>query len=45
MVNPLVTDTPIVDKTPDPIEQEIPDLFLSCVFTRSMAKKALQILI
>ena len=40
MVNPLVTDTPNLDQTPDPIEQDIPDLYPSCAVTRAMAKKA-----
>ena len=41
MVNPLVTDTPNIGQTDDPIEQEIPDLYLSCAVTRAMAKKAI----
>ncbi|MES9950010.1 MAG: RNase H-like domain-containing protein [Candidatus Thiodiazotropha sp.] len=40
VVNPLVTDTPCIDQAPDPIEQEIPDLYPSCAVTRAMAKKA-----
>ena len=32
--------TPCVDQPSDPIEQEIPDLYLSCAVTRAMAKKA-----
>ena len=40
MVNPLLTSTPCVDQPPDPIEQEIPDLYPSCAVTRAMAKKA-----
>ena len=39
-VNPLLTSTPCVDQPPDPIEQEIPDLYPSCAVTRAMAKKA-----
>ena len=42
MVNPLVTDTPSLNQTPDPIEQEIPELYPSCAVTRAMAKKAIQ---
>ena len=42
VVNPLVTDTPIMDKSPDPAEREIPDLYPSCAVTRSMASKAIQ---
>jgi hypothetical protein len=41
VVNPLVTTTPLLDQTPDPIEQEIPDLYPSCAVTRAMAKKAI----
>ena len=40
VVNPLLTSTPCVDQPPDPIEQEIPDLYPSCAVTRTMAKKA-----
>ena len=40
LVNPLLTSTPCVDQPPDPIEQEIPDLYPSCAVTRAMAKKA-----
>ena len=39
-LNPLLTSTPCVDQPPDPIEQEIPDLYPSCAVTRAMAKKA-----
>ena len=42
VVNPLLTNIPCIDQTPDPIEQEIPDLYPSCVVTRAMAKKAKQ---
>ena len=41
MVNSLVTDTPCMDQSPDPIEQEHPDLYPSCAVTRAMAKKAM----
>ena len=41
VVNPLVTDTPNISQTDDPIEQEIPDLYPSCAVTRAMAKKAI----
>ena len=41
VVNPLVTDTPCTDQSPDPIEQELPDLYPSCAVTRAMAKKAM----
>ena len=40
VVNPLLTKTPCEDQLPDPIEQEIPDLYPSCAVTRAMAKKA-----
>ena len=42
MVDPLLTTTPCADEPPDPIEQEIPDLYPSCAVTRVMAKKANQ---
>ena len=41
VVNPLVTDTPNIGQTDDPIEQEIPDLYPSCAVNRAMAKKAI----
>ena len=41
VVNPLVTDTPNIGQTDDPIKQEIPDLYPSCAVTRAMAKKAI----
>ena len=41
VVNPLVTDTPRIDQSPDPIEQELLDLYLSCAVTRALAKKAM----
>ena len=40
-VNPLVTDTPCMDQSSDPIEQELPDLYPSCAVTRAMAKKVM----
>ena len=42
VVDPLLTSTPCVDQPPDPIEQEIPDLYPSCAVTRAMAKQAKQ---
>ena len=42
VVNPLLTSTPCVDQPPDPIEQEIPDLYTSCAVTRAMAENAKQ---
>ena len=42
VVNPLLTTKPCLDQPPDPIEQEIPDLYPSCAVTRAMAKKAKQ---
>ena len=41
VVNPLVTDTPCMDQSPDPNEQELPDLYPSCAVTRAMTKKAM----
>ena len=41
VVNPLVTDTPNIGQTDDPIEQEIPDLYPSCAVTGAMAKNAI----
>ena len=40
VVNPLLTNIPCIDQPPDPIEQEIPDLYPSFAVTRAMAKKA-----
>ena len=42
VVNPLLTNIPCIDQPPDPIEQEVPDLYPSCAVTRAMAKKAKQ---
>ena len=42
VVKPLLTNIPCIDQPPDPIEQEIPDLYPSCAITRAMAKKAKQ---
>ena len=39
--DPLVTDTPNIGQTDDPIEQEISDLYPSCAVTRAMAKNAI----
>ena len=41
VVNPLVTDMPCIDQSPNPIEQELPDLYPSYAVTRAMAKKAM----
>ena len=41
VVNPLVTGTPRMDQSPDPIEQELLDLYPLCAVTRVMAKKAM----
>ena len=38
--NSLLTIIPCIDQPPDPIKQEIPDLYPSCAFTAAMAKKA-----
>ena len=40
VVNPLVTGTPCMDQSTDPIEQKLPDLYPSCAVTTNMAKKA-----
>ena len=37
-----MTTIPCIDQPPDPIEQEIPDLYPSCAVTRAMTKKAKQ---
>ena len=42
VVNPLLTNISCIDQPPDPIEQEIPDLYPSCAVTRAIAKKAKQ---
>ena len=42
VVNPLLTTIACIDQPPDPIEQEIPDLYPSCAVSRAMAKKAKQ---
>ena len=39
VVNPLLTNIPCIDQPPDPIEQEIPDLNISCAVTRAMQRK------
>ena len=41
VVNTLVTDIPCMDQSPDPIEQELPDLYPSCAVIRAKAKKAM----
>ena len=41
VVNTLVTDTPCMDQSPDPIEQELLDLYPSCAVTRAMAQEAI----
>ena len=41
MVIPLVIDTPCINQSPDPIKEELPDLYPSCAVTRAMAKKAM----
>ena len=40
VVDLFLTSTPCVDQLPDPIEQEIPDIYPSCAVTRAMVKKA-----
>ena len=41
VVDPLVTGTPCMNQSPDPIEQELPDLYPSCAVTGAIAKKAM----
>ena len=41
VINPLVTDIPFIDRSPDPIDQELPELYPSFAVTRAMAKKAM----
>ena len=42
VVNPFVTDTPCMDQSPDPFEQDLPNLYPSCAVTRAIvAKKAI----
>ena len=36
VVNPLVTGTPCMDQSPEPIEQEFPDLYPSCAVNTVM---------
>ena len=40
VVNPVMTENPMVTATIDPIEEEIPDLYPSSAVTRAMAHKA-----
>ena len=40
VVDPLLTSTPCVDQHPDPIEQQIPDLYPSCPVARAMANRS-----
>ena len=42
VVNPLVSDKPSFDQSPDLVEQEFPDLFPACAVTRGMAKRAIE---
>ena len=41
VVNPLVTDMPFMNQSPDLIEQELPYLYPLYAVTRTMAKKAM----
>ena len=43
VVNPLKTDTPCKNQSPDPVERELPDLYPLCAVTRVMAKKVMLI--
>ena len=42
VVNPLVCDQPLIDQSPDLVEQEFPDLFAVCAVTHAMAKKGIE---
>ena len=42
VVNPLVCDKPLIDLSPDLVEQEFPDLFPACAVTRAMAKRGIE---
>ena len=42
VVNPLVCDKPLIDQSPDLVEQEFPDLFPACAVTRAMAKRGIE---
>ena len=39
VINPLVTENPCFDRTPDRIEEEVPGLYPSCAVTGAMSKK------
>ena len=43
VINPPVNDTPCIDQSQDPVEQELPGLYPSCTVTRAIAKKAMLI--
>ena len=40
--NPLVCDKPLIDQSPDLVEQEFPDLFPACAVTHAMAKRGIE---
>ena len=40
-INPLITDIPCMDQSPDHIELAVPDLYLSCAVTRATTQKAM----
>ena len=42
VVNPLVCDKPLIDQSPDLVEQEFHDLFPACAVTRAMAKRGIE---
>ena len=42
VVNPLVCDKPLLDHSPDLIEQEFLDLFPACAVTRTMANRGIE---
>ena len=41
IANPLVTDTPCIDQSPEPIEQKLLDFYPSYAVTRAIAKKVM----
>ena len=42
VINPLVSDKPSLDQSPDLVEQEFSDLFPACAVTRAMAKRGIE---
>ena len=44
VVDPLLTSTPCVDQPPDPIEQEIPDLYLLVLSLEQWQRESIRIM-